>query len=223
MSSTLMATVAHELRNPLTSLRLSLDMLVSEVDDLPPERTLELIQRANRSVAWLNSLTENLTSVASVGTDHLAIDPTPIDVRRCIDEAIMLVHALLAQRGQSVRVFVESCDVVLGDPARVVQVVANLLGNACRYSVDGDVIEVHVSATEEFVRVRVIDHGPGISPDDQQRIFSAWERGKSACSGGLGLGLNIVQDLVQRLGGRVGVESALGHGATFWFTLPTLS
>jgi len=66
----------------------------------------------------------------------------------------------------------------------------------------------------------VTDHGPGISPEDQRCIFGAWVRGESAHPGGLGLGLSIVQNLVQQQGGRVGVESTLGQGATFWFTLP---
>jgi signal transduction histidine kinase len=95
-----------------------------------------------------------------------------------------------------------------------------LLSNASRYSVADDEIEVHVSAVGSQLRVRLTDHGPGIAPEDQQRIFGAWIRAEGSASGGLGLGLNIVQNLVQQQGGRVGVESALGHGATFWFTLP---
>ena len=70
------------------------------------------------------------------------------------------------------------------------------------------------------LRLRVTDHGPGISPEDQQRIFGAWVRGEGSGGGGLGLGLSIVQSLVEQQGGRVGVESTLGQGATFWFTLP---
>jgi signal transduction histidine kinase len=102
----------------------------------------------------------------------------------------------------------------------VVQIVANLLTNACRYGVDGDAIEVHVSSVGRQLRVRVSDHGPGIAPQEQERIFSRWVRGEWAARGGLGLGLSIVRALVEDQGGRVGVESAVGQGATFWFTLP---
>jgi signal transduction histidine kinase len=219
--STLLATVAHELRNPLASLRLSLDMLVGEFDELPAESALQLVQRAQRSVVFLNELIENLTSVSAAQAGHLEVRPGTVDVAECVDEAIGLVQALLAQRRQTARVHTSvDSSLVRGDRARIVQVVANLLSNASRYSVEGDSIEVHVTTTSHHTRVRVIDHGPGISPEDQQRIFSAWERGESAAPGGLGLGLSIVQNLVQQSGGRVGVDSTLGQGATFWFTLP---
>ncbi|MBV8714357.1 MAG: HAMP domain-containing histidine kinase [Chloroflexi bacterium] len=219
--SALLATVAHELRNPLTSLRLSLDMLVSEIDELPPESALLLIQRAQRSVAHLHGLIENLTSTTAVDAGHLQVNATTMDLEPAVDEAIGLVQGLLAQRNQSVEVyFAGDGSPVRGDRARVVQVIANLLGNASKYSVERDTIEVHVMASAHHTRVRVSDHGPGISPQEQQRIFGAWQRGQSAAPGGLGLGLSIVQNLVQQLGGRVGVESTLGQGATFWFTLP---
>ena len=80
-----------------------------------------------------------------------------------------------------------------------------------------------MSGRGQQVRVRVTDHGPGISPGDQQRIFGAWTRLDGAAAGGLGLGLNIVQSLVQQHGGRVGIDSTFGEGATFWFTLPIAS
>jgi signal transduction histidine kinase len=220
----LLATVAHELRNPLTSLRLSLDMLMSDFDELEPESALLLIRRAQRSASWLQSLTENLTSAAAVDAGRLEVHPETVDVRECIEDAVVLVHGLLETRGQSVR-FTESTPTAtaVADPARVTQVIANLLSNASRYSVEGDEIELHVSPVGQFLWVRVTDHGPGISLEDQQRIFGAWMRAEGAAPGGLGLGLSIVQNLIQRLGGRVGVESTLGQGATFWFTLPLAS
>jgi signal transduction histidine kinase len=220
----LLDTVAHELRNPLASLSLSLDMLVNDIEQLEPEAALRLLRRAQRSTAWLQTLTENLTSTACLAAGRLDIRLGDVDVRDCIEDAVLLVAGLLEQRAQSVElVYAAASTVVRADKARVVQVVANLLSNASRYSVDGDQIEVHVSLVGQHVRVRVIDHGPGISPADQQHIFSAWTRGDDAPPGGLGLGLNIVQHLVQQHGGRAGVESTLGQGASFWFTLPVAS
>jgi signal transduction histidine kinase len=218
----LLDTVAHELRNPLTSLRLSLDMLINDFDELEPQAALRLVQRAQRSASWLQTLTENLTSAACVETGHLDVQPRTIDVRECLEQAVLLVHALLEQRHQTVRLTSTAASTLVdADPARTVQVVANLLSNASRYSVEGDEIELHVSSVGQQLRVRVTDHGPGISPEDQQRIFGAWVRVEGSAPGGLGLGLNIVQNLVQQQGGRVGIESTVGQGATFWFTLPT--
>ena len=217
----LLATVAHELRNPLASLRLSLDMLVHDYDELDPEATARLIKRAQRGAHWLQAITENLTSAACVASGSLDVRLTTVDVRECIETAVLLVHGLLEERGQSIRVTCSAqSPVATADSARVIQVITNLLSNASRYSVEGDEIELSISIVGQQLRVRVTDHGPGISPEEQQRIFSAWVRGQSSYSGGLGLGLSIVQNLVRQQGGRVGVESTLGQGATFWFTLP---
>ena len=196
-------------------------MLLSDFDDLDPDNALRLIRRAQRSAYWLQTLTENLTSAAAVDAGRLEIRPEAIDVHECIEDAVLFVHGLLEQRDQSVR-FTSSAtsSIATADRARVTQVIANLLSNASRYSVDRDEIEVHLSTVGQFLRVRVTDHGPGISPEDQQRIFGTWVRSEAAKPGGLGLGLSIVQNLVQRHGGRVGVDSTLGDGATFWFTLP---
>ena len=221
--SRLLATVAHELRNPLASLRLSLDMLVQDFEELEPDAALRLIRRAQRSACWLQTLASNLTSTASAEAGQLEVRIEPVELLECIEQAVLLVHALLDQRGQQVRFTTApslSSTRVLADPARVTQVIANLLTNASRYSVEGDQIEVHVSRVGQSVWVRVTDHGPGISPHDQQRIFGAWVRAEGSAPGGLGLGLSIVQNLIQMQGGRVGVESVLGQGATFWFTLP---
>jgi signal transduction histidine kinase len=205
-------------------MRLSLDLLINDFDQLEPEAALRLVRRAQRSAHWLQTLTENLTSAACLESGRLEVRPASIEVLDCIEDAVLLMRGLLEQRGQSVR-FTSSTSITsaIADAARVTQVIANLLSNASRYSVEGDEIELHVSQVGQHLRVRVTDHGPGISPEDQQRIFAAWVRVDGAKAGGLGLGLNIVQNLVQRQGGRVGVESVPGHGATFWFTLPVAS
>jgi signal transduction histidine kinase len=217
----LLATVAHELRNPLASLRLSLELLVADFDDLEPEDALLLVRRAHRSASWLAAMTENLTSAACVDAGRMDTRSKPVELLECLEDAVSLVDGLLKERRQSVRFTCSAPSTrAMADRARTIQIVANLLTNASRYSIEGDEIELHVSMVGRQLRVRISDHGPGISPEDQQRIFGAWERGTDSSGGGLGLGLSIVQSLVQQQGGRVGVESTFGQGATFWFTVP---
>ncbi len=217
----LLTTVAHELRSPLASLRLSLDLLVSDFDDLDPAACLRLLHRAQRSAQFLQGLAENLTSSVCVEAGRMHVRTGSVDLTECIEEAIGLVHSLLDERGQRVR-FTRSTPrtMAVADRGRATQVVVNLLANASRYSVARDQIELDVSMAGDQLRVSVTDHGPGISLADQERLFGAWVRGEGAGGGGLGLGLSIVQNLVEQQGGRVGVESAPGRGATFWFTLP---
>jgi len=194
---------------------------VNEFDALDPDAALRLVRRAQRSARFLQGLAENLTSSACVEADRLDVCTAPVELTECIEEAVLLVHGLFEERGQRVRFTCSApASMAVADRARTIQVVANLLSNASRYSVAGDEIEVHLSMVGHHLRVRVTDHGPGISPADQQRIFGAWIRGEGSGGGGLGLGLSIVHSLVQRQGGRVGVESAIGQGATFWFTVP---
>jgi signal transduction histidine kinase len=214
-------TIAHELRNPLASLRLSLDMLVQDYDQLDSEAALRLVRRAHRSATWLETLTENLTSAASIESGTLDIRLDRVDLVECMDEAVLLVQGLFDQRHQRVRIVVHAtAPVAIADRSRVIQIIANLLSNASRYSVEGDDIELHASTIGQDAWVRVTDHGPGISAEDQERIYGAWVRLDGSRPGGIGLGLSIVQSLVQQQGGRLGVESMLGQGATFWFTLP---
>jgi signal transduction histidine kinase len=217
-------TIAHELRNPLASLRLSLDMLVQDFDQLDTQAALHLVRRAHRSASWLETLTEHLTSASSIESGKLEIQLDRVDLVECMDEAALLVQGLLDQRQQRVRLVVNTTAAcAIADRARVIQIIANLLSNASRYSVEGDEIELHVATIGQDAWVQVIDHGPGISPEDQERIFGAWVRLDGSRPGGMGLGLSIVQGLVQQQGGRLGVESMLGQGATFWFTLPAAS
>jgi signal transduction histidine kinase len=223
----LLATVGHELRNPLAALGLSLDLLIEDFENLDPAQALEMLRRARRNACWLQTLTEDLSSSAALELGEQPVRPRAVDLAECVEQACALVAPLLEQRSQRVRVELPRGGRAWarGDGQRIVQVLVNLLANACRYSVEGDEIELRISRTSQgSLCVRVTDHGPGVAPGEQQRIFERFVRGTAAESGarGLGLGLNIVRRLVELHGGQVGLESTPGVGASFWFTLPAL-
>jgi signal transduction histidine kinase len=113
--------------------------------------------------------------------------------------------------------------VVLGDAERIEDVLVNLLANAAKYSPDGTPIVVRLVALGANVDVEVEDQGPGIPPEEQQAVFERFRRGRGVAASGVGLGLYIAQAYVQAMGGEIGVRSAPGHGATFWFSLPAVA
>jgi signal transduction histidine kinase len=207
---------------------------------------LDMIGRGVRSVDMVNRLVSDLLDVSRIQSDRMEICPAPADliqvVRQAVEEqrelfpnrVIMLTtpagdaraegESANAQRSQAAPPEGGSAR-VMADADRVAQVVINYLTNAMKYSPIACPVEVDVQVNEQTARVSVRDHGPGIPPDEQQRL---WERFYQASgvavqhgsSVGLGLGLYISRTIIERHGGQVGIESATGEGATFWFTLP---
>ncbi len=222
----LLATVAHELRTPLATLHVTLEVL-SNLPAVNSEEVSRFIGRLQRAVGWMDVLVDNLTTWTTLQSGHLLVTCTRMEMLECIEPALALVQPLLERKQQQVRlIYPEVSPVVSGDPRRLAQVVVNLLSNASTYSPPGDVIDLVVFVVDEQVKIQVIDHGPGVPIDEQEHIFGRFTRGTEAeqnSLGGLGLGLYIVQTLVELQGGRVGVDSTPGEGAAFWFRLPCLT
>ncbi len=225
-STELLATVAHELRTPLATLHATLEVL-ADLSTINPEDAARFIQRLQRAVGWMDGLIENLTIWTTLQSGHLLLACTRMEVLECIEPALALVQPLLERKHQHIRlIYPDTSPIIYGDPRRLAQAVVNLLTNASTYTAPGDVIDLVVCVVGEWVKVQVIDHGPGIPPEEQQHIFRRFIRGTEtveSSTGGLGLGLYIAQTLVELQGGRVGVDSIPGQGATFWFRLPCLS
>lgn len=218
----LVAAVAHEMRTPLTSIAMTAEMLAEAFDAMDRDEALEMLTRVQRGVVWLQSLVENMALSGAAAGQPVRLRTQPVRPIECVEDAANLVKPLLARRGQRVRVHCARRDaVVVADPVRLRQVVLNLLVNASKYSIEGDTIDLHVAVARGQAVIAVADHGPGIAPEERERIFQPYVRGAAAADAkGLGLGLSIVKTLVELHGGRVGVESTPGAGATFLITLP---
>lgn len=218
-----LATVAHELRTPLATMQVSLEMLAGS-SDLNPEEVDQLLSRLQSGLTWLEGLAENLTIWAALETGHLPLRRSVVQLSECIESALALVQPLLERKNQQVRLSGRTANpCVYGDPFFLRQIVVNLLTNASKYSNQGDVIDLSVCVAASWVRVRVTDHGPGVAPGERTSIFGRYARGSAAANnraGGLGLGLHIVDGLVRLHGGIVGLDSEPGNGASFWFRLP---
>jgi signal transduction histidine kinase len=216
--------LVHELRAPVATLHAGLEVL-SDYPDLDSDEVRRLVSRLQRGVAWLDCLIENLTTWSAIGAGCLTLRKGEGAVLGWIEPAIDLVQPLLARRGQRVRLVCAIPPPTLRvDSVRLGQVVVNLLINAGKYGVEGDEVVLTVEAVANGVRVSVADHGMGIPPAEQEAIFRPHTYGAAAATAGVaghGLGLSIVKAIVEAHGGTVGVISAPGAGATFWFTIPS--
>lgn len=218
----LLASVSHEFRSPLASLRGYLELLQSQV--IPPADQPRYLSVMLADTLRLNRLLEDLFEFSRIRAHQVTLHPVPTDPLEACQTVVM---ALLwrAHRNQVELALdlPESSPLVMADPDRLDQVLTNLVENALRYAGQGGWVRLAVTAQGDAVRFAVLDSGPGIPLEEQGRVWQRFykvERARTRGEGGGGLGLAIVKELVELMGGRVGLESEVGRGSTFWFILP---
>lgn len=223
MKAAFISTVTHELRSPMMSVQGGLTILVRGMgeDDLSP-RARELVEIAERSASRLVRFANDVLDVSRMESGALPVEPVACPLRAVLDEASASLE--LAAVSAGVKLVFDSPDadaVVLADRVRASQVVRNFAGNAIKFSPRGGVVRVVCRRVGQFWRVEVVDEGPGIPAAERENVFAPFAQlpGQSG-RGGAGLGLHIAQQLVAAHGGELGVESVVGVGSTFWFTLP---
>jgi K+-sensing histidine kinase KdpD len=223
---TVLATVAHELRGPLTALATSSELLAEDFLHLDPEQVKGMLAAMHRRTLWLQGLVENLLCAATIREGRLQLYRQSLSMSDVIEDVHAVVDPLLAQRGQRLRVRVpQRLPEVLADSRRLGQVLVNLILNASKFGAANTAIDLTVSVRGGVIRVAVADRGPGVAAEQAQRLFEPYYRAPAmAGSGkdGVGLGLSIVKSIIEAHAGRVGVESRHGGGARFWFELPTV-
>lgn len=208
----------HELKTPLTVLKLGLQSVAKHLGDNPT--VAKRLSACELQVARLSRLSGELLDVSQINAHRLHLDLDWMDLDPLVHEVAARMGDDLTRAGCVLSLAVHGPVVGRWDRTRLDQVMANLLSNALRYS-KGKPIEVSLTATEEGARLSVRDHGIGVAPADQARIFERFERAVSARHyGGLGLGLFIVRRIVESLGGRIELTSELGRGSTFVVHLP---
>jgi two-component system sensor histidine kinase KdpD len=226
-SSTLLASLTHELRTPVAALVTGSELLQEDLDRLSPEELRRIVQTVHRGAMWLHSLVENVLFAATVAEGAARIYPRPIHLGELVHDVSPVVEPLLRQRGQRLRIVDRlGGERVSADGRRIGQVLINLIGNASKYSGPGSTIDVRVSRRAAQVRMMVSDRGPGLPPGSADSLFGAYARGASSGQDGIegaGLGLAIVRSIADLHGGSAGASRRRGGGAQFWVDLPALT
>ncbi|NMO14284.1 PAS domain-containing protein [Pyxidicoccus fallax] len=215
-----LSVASHELKTPLTSLRLQHSLVERAVGEGPPEKARTRLGAAVRQVDRLTSLVDSLLDVSRLSLGKLALELSEVDLGQVVRDGVERLEAVFTQAGCEVRLRVPVEVRGYWDGSRLEQVVVNLLSNAAKYGA-GKPVDIEVDADEGQARLRVRDEGIGISSEAMPRLFGRFERGVSDRHyGGLGLGLYISRQIVEAMGGGIQVESQQGEGALFTVRLP---
>lgn len=214
-----LAVVSHDLRNPLGLVQTAAYMLRDM--ELEEHKRRDLVGRVLRAAERADRLVDDLLDVARIEAGGFVVEPEPVEPAVLLGDAAEAMAGEARTAGLELRVEgAEGLPAVLGDHERCARVFANLLSNAVKYTPEGGRVTLRAVAVGDAVRFDVSDTGPGIPAGERAHLFERYWQARRSQRAGVGLGLAIVKGIVEAHGGEFGVESELGEGSTFWFTLP---
>jgi signal transduction histidine kinase len=218
-----LATLAHELRNPLAAIRTGLEVVVRSPGEV--ERTERMVGMIDRQSRLLVKLIDDLMDVSRIATGKVVLQKARLDLRAVLEAVLEGGQSLLDTSRHDISLNLPATPVwVVGDPARLAQVIGNLFNNAGKYTPDGGRITVALTREDGQAVVRIIDSGVGIAPELLEQVFEMFaqvDRTLDRARGGLGIGLSLVRRLAELHGGTVTAQSdGVGHGSTFTVRLP---
>lgn len=215
--------VGHELRTPLTLIRTTIDLLNEGDAGSLNETQARIVEVLHANTDRLMALISDLLDMSALDSGRMQIQPESIDIVAVVNEAVNEAQAAAALKEHHLSVRAPERLTAFADRRRVLQVLANLVNNAIKYTPPGGHVEVIVQLHEGWAEVRVADNGIGIPPAEQTQLFEKFFRTSTGrrTTGGTGLGLAIARSLIDLHGGQIWVESDGRSGSTFVFTLPT--
>jgi NtrC-family two-component system sensor histidine kinase KinB len=219
----MMATVAHEFRAPLTSLRMGVHLCLEEVVGPITEKQADLLHAARGECERLESMIDDLLDLSRLESGRLALSIAPAAIMDVIEPAVAIAQAQGDHRNITIEIDVPPIlDDAMVDQLRITNVFRNLIDNAVRFTPNGGRVTIQARAEADMLRVSITDQGPGIDAKYHARLFDKFFRIPGVESQGAGLGLSIAREIVRSHGGEIGVTSEPGDGSTFWFTLPSV-
>ena len=212
------SNMTHELRTPLTSIIGYSDWLIQNAGDIESKADLEQIRTSASDLQEMIDKILDFKRAASLTSDH-----TSMDLKKIVENVVRQLEPAATARGVDLDVKLDDGVFIFGDHNELERTVANLIGNAIKYSSGGGAVLIDLSSLDREARLRVADQGIGVSADDQARIFERFFRAGSAISAGIpgtGLGLALARDIARAHGGDLVLESSLGVGTTVTLKLP---
>lgn len=223
LRSYFLANISHEFRTPLSTLIASMELLLDEREKFSLAEVRQVLRPTHISLLSLQTLIDNLLESSSIEAGQFALRLRAFHIHEAIENAVNIAQPLLERRNQALSL-VESPKLpeIEGDPARLTQVLVNLIINASKYSPIGQPIELQLAQRDDTLHIAVADRGPGIPPAERSNLFRSFVRLDSGDQEqyGIGLGLYVVKTVVEAHGGQVGISDPPGGGALFWFEIP---
>ena len=221
LKNNLVATVAHEFRTPLTSLRMAIHLCLEQAVGPITEKQADLLHAAREDCERLQAMVDDLLDLSRMEAGRIELNLRAVSPTVLIKGAAETHRALAEEHGIQLRTVLPTNDnEVFVDPERIAIVLANLVTNALRHTPAGGQITIAARPIHNQVRFEVTDTGTGIPHAYQSRVFDKFFRVPGVSGGAAGLGLSIVKEIVEEHDGEIGLDSEEGEGSTFWFTLP---
>ncbi len=220
LKSDFVSMVSHELRAPLTNINGSIELILAD-ENMDPETQRAMLRIISEQTARLTRLVQGILNVSRIEARKLEIHPEAVSVRPLMEDVVK--QMMQATERHSFQLPEEPLPPVWADPDRLQEILSNLLDNAVKYSPDGGVIRLEAKVLDDRMIISVSDPGVGIPARELNKIFEKFhrvDRGDARATYGHGLGLYISKRLVEAHGGDIWVESEVGAGSTFYFTLP---
>jgi PAS domain S-box-containing protein len=224
--SAFLANMSHELRTPMNGVMGMIDMAKRRVAD---PKGLDQLAKAKFSAERLLGVINDILDLSKIEAERLVFESVPLQIRTVVENIVNTLGPQIAEKGLRLKVDLPSALVqqaFMGDPLRLGQILLNLIGNAIKFTGQGEVTLRALTLAETVaavqVRFEVADTGIGIDAQAQARLFQSFEQADNSMTrkyGGTGLGLAICKRLVEMMGGQIGVESTPGTGSTFWFVV----